>query len=149
MDIFVSHAASSVRYAVRFKELILECSTGAKVFLSSDWESIPSGSIWLEQIESALLKCQQFFVLIVEPADAKRLWINYEVGFARGRQLLPKIIVFSGIPPTAFEYPLSGIHLLFHGDTNRWMSEFREIGLRVTTEIQGRFAALFEKRSVP
>ena len=146
MNIFVSHAASSARYAVKFKELIKRCSTDVEVFLSSDWESIPSGSIWLEQIEKALSNCDHFIVLIVERTDATRLWINYEVGFARGRQMLPKIIVFSGIPPSTFEYPLKGIHLLFHGDTNRWLLEFGQMALTVTPSLQAAFAALFEKR---
>jgi hypothetical protein len=146
MNIFVSHSASSVRHAVRFKELIKNGSKDAAVFLSSDWESIPSGSIWLQQIEDALSKCDYLFVLIIEASDATSLWINYEVGFARGRKLLPKIIVFSGIPPATFEYPLRGIHLLFHGDTNRWMLEFSQIGLKITPELQAAFAALFEKR---
>jgi hypothetical protein len=146
MKIFVSHSASSARHAVRFKELIQSCSNDATVFLSSDWESIPSGSIWLQQIEAALSDCDHLFVLIVEASDATRLWINYEVGFARGRKLLPKIIVFSGIPPATFEYPLRGIHLLFQGDTNRWMLEFAQIGLNVTRDLQAEFAALFEKK---
>jgi len=146
MKIFISHVAPSARYAVRFKELIERCSKDAKVFLSSDWESIPSGSIWLQEIERALSVCDYLFVLIVEKDEAARPWINYEIGYARGRGLLPKIIVFSGIPTAAFEYPLRGIHLLFHGDTNRWMLEFKQIGLLVTPDIQNEFAKLFEKR---
>ena len=146
MTIFVSHSSPSARHAVRFKELVEKASKAAKVFLSSDWESIPSGSIWLQEIERALSECHYFIVLVVEADDAKRPWINYEVGFARGRGLLPKVIVFSGIPTDTFQYPLKGIHLLFSGDTNRWMLEFEQIGLHVTPDIQAEFAKLFEKR---
>lgn len=144
MKVFVSHVARSARLAVRFKELFQGAAPHAQVFLSSDWESIRSGTIWLEEIERALNECEYLIVLITKNEDSIKPWINYEVGFARGRHLLPKIIVFSGIPTESFEYPLKGIHLLFHGDTNRWMREFSEMGLKITDDIQRGFAHLFE-----
>jgi TIR domain len=148
MKIFVSHAANTVRTAVRFKELLQASSAHATVFLSSDWESIPSGSNWLQEIEQALSDCDFFIALVTKTEDAKRLWINYEVGFARGRLLYPKIIIFSGIPAQEIQYPLSGLHLLFHGDTNRWLLEFSQMGLTISPHIQAELAKLFET-SIP
>jgi hypothetical protein len=148
MQIFVSHAADEPgkRIAVRFKELIQQCSDHARIFLSSDWDSIPSGALWLQAVEEALITCDYFIALIARKDDAERLWVNYEVGFARGRRLLPKIIIFSGIKFEQLKYPLQGIHLLGHGDTNRWLLEFSQMGLNVSKESEKAFAALFEHR---
>lgn len=146
MVIFISHSSDSARQAVRFKELLKAAGSEAKIFLSSDWESIPAGSVWLQQIEAALNSCDYFVALIVKSADAERLWVNYEVGFIRGRGLLPKLLVFSGIPAEAIRYPLCGLQLLMHGDTNRWMLEFSGLGLKVTEELRLQFGALFEHR---
>jgi hypothetical protein len=148
MKIFVSHASDGPgkRIAVRFKELIREGSQHAHVFLSSDWDSIPSGALWLQAVEEALSKCDYFIALISRKEDAERLWVNYEVGFARGRRLLPKLIIFSGIKFEDIKYPLQGIHLLGHGDTNRWLLEFSQMGLNISKELEKSFAALFEHR---
>jgi len=147
MKIFVSHASSAVGTAVRFKELVQNANPDAEVFLSSDWESIPSGAVWLQAIEDALTECDYFVALITKEEDAKRLWVNFEVGFVRGRGLLPKLLVFSGVNPKRIEYPLIGFHFLMHGDTNRWLLEFSQIGLCVTSELQQKFAALFEHKA--
>ena len=148
MKIFVSHASDdrAKRTAVRFKELIQKGSQHAQVFLTSDWESIPSGAIWLQAIEEALSSCDYFIALISCKEDAERLWVNYEVGFSRGRRLLPKVIVFSGIRFEDIKYPLQGIHLLGHGDTNRWILEFSQMGLNISKDLEKQFADLFEHR---
>jgi hypothetical protein len=146
MKIFVSHSTDAVREAARFKDLMLSGNPLAKVFLSSDWESIPAGAIWLEAIENALSECDYFVALITKENDAKRLWVNYETGFVRSRRLLPKLIVFSGIDPKRIEYPLAGIQFLMSGDTNRWLLEFSLMGLTVSKELEKQFAALFEHR---
>ena len=66
MKIFVSHSTDAVREAARFKDLMLSGNPLAKVFLSSDWESIPAGAIWLEAIENALSECDYFVALITK-----------------------------------------------------------------------------------
>jgi len=148
VKIFVSHASDdrAKRTAVRFKDLIQKGSQHAQVFLTSDWESIPSGAIWLQAIEEALSSCDYFIALISRKEDAERLWVNYEVGFSRGRRLLPKVIVFSGIRFEDIKYPMQGIHLLGHGDTNRWILEFSQMGLNISKDLEKEFADLFEHR---
>jgi hypothetical protein len=144
MKIFISHAAAAAKWAVSLKVLLKEANPHAEVFLSSDWESIPAGAVWLQAIEAALTECDYFFALIATDADAKRLWVNYEVGFVRGRHLLPKILVFSGVDPKKIEYPLIGLQLLMHGDTNRWHLEFSQMGLHLTPDVMNKLGALFE-----
>jgi hypothetical protein len=78
MKLFVSHASDDQgkRIAVRFKELIERCSHQARVFLSSDWESIPSGALWLQAVENALSTCDYFVALVARQEDADRLWVT-------------------------------------------------------------------------
>ena len=65
-------------------------SSGVDIFLSSDWGSIRSGATWVEEIESALSCCKHFVALLTSAEDACSPWINYEIGFARGREILPR-----------------------------------------------------------
>lgn len=143
--IFVSHTNDQKSEAIRFKELLIKGNPAAVVFLSSDWESIRTGSIWIQEIESALRKCDCFIALIITADDAKRLWVNYEVGFARGRGLFPLVLVFGQINPNDIPNPLSSIQLLMTGDTNRWFRELESHGLKITAGLQAEFASIFRQ----
>jgi hypothetical protein len=43
--IFISHEEASTRQAVEFKELLEQASSGVQIFLTSDWDSLPSGQL--------------------------------------------------------------------------------------------------------
>jgi hypothetical protein len=123
--------------------LLLDGSSDLRVFLSSDWNSIVAGTNSLQEIERALATHTHFVALLVNKGDAVLPWICYEVGYARGRGLLPKIFVFSGIDSGKVKLPLGGIHLISTGDTNRWVEELLAMGV---TEMQRKwkdFAKLF------
>ena len=79
-SVFVSHSSRAIKRAVRFKELMQERSSGVDIFLSSDWDSIRSGAIWVEEIEKALSCCRHFVALVTSAGDACSPWINYEIG---------------------------------------------------------------------
>jgi len=84
----------------------------------------------LIKIDTALQSCSELIVLIVSGHDFCKLWINYEIGFARGRGLKPKIFVFGGINFSKARYPIVGIHWIDTGDTNRWKRELEKWGSR-------------------
>jgi hypothetical protein len=143
--IFVSHSAHARATAVEFKELVLDGSSDLKVFLSSDWDSIPSGTIWLQEIEHALATHTHFVALITQVADASLPWMCYEVGYARGRGLLPKIFVFGGFDSKEIALPIGGIHLVGTGDTNRWIEELTAMKVANVIGKQEKFAKLFRQ----
>ena len=117
-----------------------------EIFLSSDWDSIRSGSIWVEEVERALSSCHHFCVLLVMKDNVSSLWINYEVGFARGRGLLPKIFLFDGVEPKHVPYPLGMLHLIGTGDTNRRVDELRAMGVLDVEKKLDKFTDLLYRR---
>lgn len=114
-----------------------------QVFLSSDWDSIPSGSNWLLEIERALATHTHFIALITRAEDAKKPWICYEVGFARGRGLLPKLFVFGGIKVEEIGYPIAGMYYVGTWDTNRWKMELLAMGVADLDGKEETLARLF------
>lgn len=143
--IFVSHSSRTPakEKAIEFRALLLEGSADLRVFLSSDWNSIVAGTNSLQEIEGALATHTHFVALLVHESDADLPWICYEVGYARGRGLLPKIFVFSGVDHSKVRLPLGGIHLISTGDTNRWMEELLAMGVAEMKEKEKKFARLF------
>jgi hypothetical protein len=143
--IFVSHStrAPAKEKAIEFRALLLEGSADLKVFLSSDWNSIVAGTNSLLEIERALATHTHFVALLVDESDAGVPWICYEVGYARGRGLLPKVFAFSGVNPSKVSLPLGGIHLISTGDTNRWTEEFLAMGVSDMKQKEKKFARLF------
>ena len=138
-SVFVSHSARAIKRAVRFKELMQQGSSGVQVFLSSDWDSIRSGAIWVEEIERALSCCKHFIALLTSAEDARSPWMNYEIGYARGRGILPRIFLFNSITPSEVPYPLGMLHLICPGDTNRRVGDLQEMGV---SDPENRFGRL-------
>lgn len=121
-----------------------EGSSALDIFLSSDWDSIRSGAIWIEEIERALSTCRHFVALITSAEDARSPWVNYEVGYARGKDILPRIFLFDGITPEEVPYPLRMLHLILPGDTNRRRGELDSMGV---SDSKNAFAALLYART--
>jgi hypothetical protein len=128
-SVFISHSSRAIKRAVRFKELMQQGSSNVSIFLSSDWDSIRSGAIWVEEIEKALSCCSHFVALLTSEEDAHSPWINYEIGFARGRDILPRIFLFDSITPAEVPYPVRMLHLICPGDTNRRMGDLKAMGV--------------------
>lgn len=143
--IFVSHSADAKALAVKFKGILTRNAVDLEVFLSSDWDSIEAGSIWLQAIEDALAKHMHFVALITSPNDSKLPWICYEVGFARGRGIRPKIFVFGQIPSTEIAFPLAGIQWVGTWDTNRWRMELLAMGVTDLDAKELELADLFRQ----
>src|SRR4051794_19578068 len=110
--IFISHSSKTRDLAVRFKGILMSGASDLQVFLSSDWDSIIAGTNWLQEIETALATHTHFIALITEATDAALPWICYEVGFARGRGILPKLFIFGGIEPRDIPFPIAGIQFV-------------------------------------
>ena len=114
------------------------------MFLSSDWDSVEGGAIWLQEIESALATHTHFIALIIRAEDSRLPWICYEVGYARGRCVLPKMFVFGNIKLNDIAYPLAGF-FLGPWDTNRWKPELLSMGVTDIDEKEAELAELFRQ----
>jgi hypothetical protein len=131
MKYFISHEDHSIKEAVKLKELLLEINNEHKIFLTSDWDSLQSGNLWMSDIINSLIEMDEVLILITRKDAFKNLWINFEIGAAIGRKLKPKIFVFGGVSLSDMEYPMKGIHVISTGDTNRWVLEFKRLGYEI------------------
>lgn len=78
--VFISHITEEKEMAMELKKLIEESFLGMlDVFVSSDENSISSGSKWLDNITSALSSCA-IELILCSPNSVKRPWINFEAG---------------------------------------------------------------------
>jgi hypothetical protein len=153
--IFISHSSGAKREAIKFKELLHEGAgrptSGLKLFLSSDWESLKSGQPWFEPLLNELRSCDEVFVLIVNADDFSKLWINFEIGVVLGKEnRFPSILVFGRMSWEKLDYPLRGLHLIDTGDSNRWTSAIRE-ALQIKTidkDVEHKLGCLFRQCSV-
>lgn len=145
-SIFVSHLSAATTEAVKFKGILLSINDQQDVFLTSDWSSLSSGSLWLEGIFRALREMDQLVVLVTSKDALPNHWIHFEVGAAIGRGLKPKIFVFGGIDLSVHQVPpLSGIQMVLTGNTNRWIADLRDIGYEVDNDREAELAELFRQ----
>jgi len=119
MKYFISHESFSIKEAVKLKGLLQAINDEHAIFLTSDWDSLEAGNLWMSDIITALQEMDEMIVLITRKETFKNLWINFEIGAAIGRKKKPKVLVFGGISLSDMEYPMKGIHVISTGDTNR------------------------------
>ncbi|MBB2918185.1 toll/interleukin-1 receptor domain-containing protein [Cupriavidus alkaliphilus] len=118
--IFLSHIHEERELAVLLKKAIeTEFGGFARVFVSSDGESIPAGANFLEAIETGLIDCAAALYLI-SPQSVRRPWINFELGavWSRGAvakrqggsRLFAVPICHSGAFPSTLPVPLNNLN---------------------------------------
>jgi TIR domain len=143
MKYFISHESFAIEKAIKLKELLLQNNNEHEIFLTSDWDSLASGNIWMSDIFTALQECDELIVLITREDAFKNLWINFEVGAAIGRKKKPKIFICGEINLDEMKYPIKGIHCIGTWDTNRWVKELDSLGYKKID--QKPFAELFKQ----
>jgi hypothetical protein len=82
--IFISHIGEEKHIAARIKQLLRESfGSDVRIFVSSDYESIRSGSDWQNEIIAAL-KSSRVVLILCSADSVTRPWINYEAGVGDG-----------------------------------------------------------------
>ena len=120
------------------------------IFLAADWTSISSGEAWYAGVLRELRSCDELIALITSKETFSNPWINFEIGVFAGRSKNPKIFVFGGILPwDGFHTsgPIPHSQLTDTGDTNRWMNDFKEIGIQIDEQTYNELRKLF--RQIP
>lgn len=93
--------------AATIKEWIDSTFLGkCEVFVSSDSDSLPAGSRWLDRISSALDQAN-VMVVLCSSASIERPWVNFETGcaWAKGIPVIP--VCHTGITRGALPRPLA------------------------------------------
>ena len=88
--VFISQTRASFPASYHFAESL---KAKAKVFMSADSESISGGDPWLSSVMKGLEQCTDFFMLISSAQEDKNRWLLFEIGYAKGRNLTPKVFL--------------------------------------------------------
>ncbi len=105
--VFISHITEEKELAIELKHLIEDSFLGMlEVFVSSDKDSVASGSRWLDNITDALKNCA-IELILCSPESVKRPWINFEAGagWVRGINVIP--LCHSGMEVSKLPIPLN------------------------------------------
>jgi len=105
--IFISHISEEAELATALKESIQDSFLGMiEIFVSSDKQSIPLGSNWLQQISTALERAS-IILICCGPQSISRPWINFEAGAGWVRKVSVVPICHSGLEPSKLSLPFS------------------------------------------
>jgi L-histidine Nalpha-methyltransferase len=105
--IFISHISDESELADVLKDAISKDFLGiARVFVSSDLESIQAGQLWLNEIEQRL-EGAAAVVVFCSPKSISRPWINFEAGAAwlHKKPIVP--VCYNGLTLGQLPMPMS------------------------------------------
>lgn len=78
-EVFISHAAVDGDLALALKDHLEHCFPGLVIFVSSDPEDLPPGSLWIEKILEALDTAKCVLALSTERGMSRK-WVWFESG---------------------------------------------------------------------
>jgi TIR domain len=109
--VFISHITDEAPIADALKVYLHRCfGPDLKVFVSSDYVSIPTGEEWHRAILSGIRGASLFVVLLSRESVEKR-WINFESGFAWGAGVKMLPLTVRGFAPGEVGFPLSQLQM--------------------------------------
>lgn len=112
MNVFISHISEEAEVAIVLKEWIESTFLGEyEVFVSSDSESIPAGTKWLEEMTKAITT-SKIILLLCSPESIYRPWINFEAGcgWAQNKPVIP--ICYGGLTKGNLPPPINALQAL-------------------------------------
>lgn len=105
--VFLSHIAEEKELASQLKALLEAAFLDLiDVFVSSEVDSVALGRKWLDEITTALRKCD-IELILCSPKSVKRPWINFEAGGGWVRDIPVIPLCHSGIVPASLPLPLN------------------------------------------
>jgi hypothetical protein len=145
--IFISHDLEGTPEAIRFMEILRSVSGSEfSFFLASDRDPLGFGQAWLPAVLEELQSCDELIVLITSRETFSRPWINFEIGVLAGQNRTPRIFVFGAILPwKEIPRPMADFPLTDTSNTNRWLTDLKEIGIEVGGQTQEDLATLFRQ----
>lgn len=111
MGVFISHIAEEAPVADALKTYLKRWfGPEFRVFVSSDYDSIPTGEEWYRAITSGIMGADVVVVLLSRYSVDRR-WINFESGLAVGAKVRILPLTIRSFDPGEVGLPLSNLHL--------------------------------------
>jgi hypothetical protein len=108
--VFISHIGDERSVALRLKALLESAILPQPpVFVSSDYESIPSGAHWWNGILEGIRR-SEFVIVLLSPASVDRRWINFEAGVGKGQDSHVIPVVWRKLAKSDIGMPLGELH---------------------------------------
>lgn len=112
MDVFVSHISEEAGVAKVIKDWIDSTYLGQfEIFVSSDSDSIPAGTKWLDEITKAIIK-SKIILLLCSQNSIHRPWINFEAGCGWSQEIPVIPICYAGLKREDLPPPISALQAL-------------------------------------
>lgn len=112
MEIFVSHITEESEVAKKLKDWIESTFLGQHdVFVSSDSQSIPAGTKWLDEITKAITS-SKILLLLCSPSSIHRPWINFEAGCGWAKSIPVIPICYGGLSKGDLPPPINALQAL-------------------------------------
>ena len=117
MDIFISHITEDSEIAITLKNWIESTLLGHhKVFVSSDPQSIPAGTKWLDEITMAITG-SKILLILCSPESINRPWINFEAGCGWAKSIPVIPICYEGLIKSQLPQPIAALQALELNET--------------------------------
>jgi DNA-binding MarR family transcriptional regulator len=112
MDVFVSHITEESEVAKVIKEWVESTFLGQfDVFVSSDSDSIPAGTKWLDEITNAITS-SKIILLLCSSNSIHRPWINFEAGCGWAKSIPVIPICYGGLSRNELPPPINALQAL-------------------------------------
>jgi TIR domain len=112
MNVFISHINEEAPFAMVLKDWIESTFLGTcTVFVSSDANSLPAGTRWLEQMDAAL-RAAKVMVVLCSDSSVQRPWVNFETGCAWARNIPVIPVCHTGLTKGNLPRPLAEFQAL-------------------------------------
>jgi hypothetical protein len=126
-DVFISHISDERADAISLQKLLREAfGQDIKVFVSSDYQSIPGGKVWFMELLEALKSAPVVLVLLSQSSVEKR-WINFEAGIGIGAENLVIPLTISGFSKGDVGHPLAELQARSLADVDDVEGVLRDI----------------------
>lgn len=117
MDIFISHITEDSEIAITLKGWIESTLLGNhEVFVSSDSQSIPAGTKWLDEITKAITS-SKILLILCSPESINRPWINFEAGCGWAKSIPVIPICYGGLIKSQIPQPIAALQALELSET--------------------------------
>lgn len=126
-DVFISHASDERAAAIALQEFLLKAfGIDLKVFVSSDYHSIPGGKVWFTELLEAL-KSAPVTLLLLSESSVGRRWLNFEAGVGLGAGNLVIPLAVTGFSKGDVGHPLSELQARSLSDAEDVSGVIRDI----------------------